>query len=227
MQYKIVGGSFPAVSCQLQSGEAMNCQSGAMVWMDPSISMKTEAGGIGKALGRMFSGESLFMNKYVAESDGEIAFGASFPGEIRAVEIGPGKTVIAQKSSYLASTEGVQMDVFFQKKVGAGFFGGEGFIMQKYSGSGTVFVEIGGGACEFELQAGQQKILDTGYLVMMDDTCTMDIKTVSGIKNALFGGEGLFNTVVTGPGKIVVQTMPESNLVDRIAVAVQKLMPNK
>ncbi len=220
MQYEIKGGNFPVVSCRLQAGETMICESGAMTWMDPCIKMETKGGGLGKMFGRMVTGENMFQNHYVAEADGEIAFGTSFPGEIRAVELTGGRTIIAQKSSFLAATEGVQMEVFFQKKLGAGFFGGEGFIMQKIFGEGIVFIEIGGGAEEMTLGPGQQKFIDTGYLVMMDDTCQMDITTVSGIKNALLGGEGLFNTVVTGPGKIILQTLPESTLIAKIASAV-------
>ena len=225
MQYKIIGGNFPAVSLLLQAGEEIRCQSGAMAWMDPGIKMETSTGGLGKALGRMFTGESLFLNKYVAQQDGELALGTTFPGEIRALEITPGRAIIAQKTSYLASTPGVDVSVHFQKKLGSGIFGGEGFIMQKFSGEGLVFIEIGGGAHEIELAAGQQKVIDTGYLVMMEDTCSMDIVTVSGVKNVLFGGEGLFNTVVTGPGKIVVQTMPEIGLITKIADAVKNMIP--
>ena len=216
MQYQISGGNFPVLICKLQAKEAMTCQAGAMTWMDPSVKMETKSGGVGKMLGRMFSGEDLFQNRYVANEEGEIAFGTSFPGEIRAIELTGGKTVIAQKGSFLAATEGVKMDIFFQKKLGGALFGGEGFIMQKFSGNGTVFIEIGGGVQEYTLEAGQKKIIDTGYLVCMDDTCSMDIETVSGVTNVLFGGEGLFNTVVTGPGKILLQTMPESNLIAKI-----------
>ena len=216
MQYQVKGGNFPVLICSLNQGEAMLCQSGAMTWMDPAIKMETKAGGVGKVLGRMFSGENLFQNRYVAEQSGEIAFGVTFPGEIRAIELSGGKTVIAQKGSFLACTEGVEMSVFFQKKVAGGLFGGEGFIMQKFSGNGTVFIEIGGGAEEYTLEAGQKKIIDTGYLVYMDDTCSMDIQSVGSVGNALFGGEGLFNTVITGPGKILLQTLPESNLIAKI-----------
>lgn len=227
MEYQITGGNFPVLICKLQSGEAMKCQAGAMTWMDPAVKMETKTGGIGKMLGRMFSGENIVENRYVAESAGEIAFGGSFPGEIRAIELSGGKSIIAQKGSFLACTEGVEMSVFFQKKVSGGLFGGEGFIMQKYSGNGTVFIEIGGGVQEYTLAAGQQKIIDTGYLVCMDDTCTMDVQTVSGVANVLFGGEGLFNTVVNGPGKIMLQTMPETNLIGKIASKVAAMLPNK
>ena len=227
MEHQVKGGNFPVVVCKLQAGEAMRCQSGAMTWMDPTVKMETKTGGIGKMLGRMISGENLVENRYVASSEGEIAFGASFPGEIRAVELSGGRSVIAQKGSFLACTEGVEMSVHFQKKLSGGLFGGEGFIMQKFSGEGTVFVEIGGGAEEYDLAPGQSKIIDTGYLVFMEDTCTMDVQTVSGVANVLFGGEGLFNTVVTGPGKIVLQTMPESTLVGKIASKVASMLPSK
>ena len=208
MNYEIAGGNFPVAVCSMRAGEALMCQTGAMAWMRGGVRMETKTGGIGKMFGRAFSGESLFQNRYVADSDGMIAFAANTPGEIRAVEISPEHSIIAQKGSYLASDEGVEMSISFQKKIGAGFFGGEGFIMQKFSGNGTVLVEIDGGAVEYELAAGEKMTIDTGYLVMMDGTCSIDIVTVKGIGNVLFGGEGLFNTIVTGPGKIVLQTMP-------------------
>lgn len=184
-----------------------------MSWMSPNMSMRTNAGGIGKTFGRMFSGESIFQNTYTAENgDGMIAFASSFPGSIRAVQITPEHPVITQKSSFLASEQGVELSVFFQKKVGAGLFGGEGFIMQKLTGNGMAFLEIDGSAVEYELQAGQSMIVDSGNLAMMDASCSLDIQTVKGVKNKLFGGEGFFNTIVTGPGKIIVQTMPISGM---------------
>ena len=136
-----------------------------------------------------------------------IAFASSFPGAIRAVEITPDMPVIAQKSAFLAATPGVELSVHFQKKAGAGFFGGEGFIMQRLSGRGMAFLEIDGSAVEYTLAPGQQIVVDTGNLAMMDATCRIDVQTVRGAKNILFGGEGLFNTVVTGPGRVVLQTM--------------------
>lgn len=208
MQYKVDGGNLPVLILKLERGESIQCESGAMAWMDDGIDMKTTSGGMGKLFGRMFSKESLFLNTYTAMKAGEIAFNSKFPGSIRAVEITPNKPLIVQKGSFLAMTPGVNYEVFFQKKVGNMFFGGEGLIMQKYSGNGIVFLEIDGSAFEYYLEPGQSKIIDTGYLVAMDATCKMDIRTVSGVKNVLFGGEGLFNTVVTGPGKIIIQSMP-------------------
>ncbi len=213
MNYNIIGEPMPVVVCDLAGGESMITEKGSMVWMSPNMKMETSAGGLGKAFGRMFSGESMFQNIYTAQGGpGMIAFASSFPGSIRAVEVGPDHPVIVQKSGFLAAERSVELSVFFQKKLGAGFFGGEGFIMQKLSGHGIAFLEIDGSAVEYELRAGESMVVDTGNLTMMDASCSIDIQSVKGVKNALFGGEGLFNTVVTGPGKIVLQTMPVSTL---------------
>ena len=217
MKYEIKGEPMPVVVCQLESGESLKCESGAMSWMSPNMQMETSGGGAGKMFGRLFSGESLFQNKYTAQGNGMIAFASSFPGSIRAVEIGPSCSVVVQKRAFLAAEEGVELSVFFQKKGMAGFFGGEGFVMQKLSGHGTAFLEIDGSVVEYELSAGQQIIVDTGNVAMIDDTCTLGVQQVKGVKNILFGGEGLFNTVITGPGKVLLQTMPISGFVNTIA----------
>ncbi len=219
MKYQIVGEPMPVVLCELSGGESMITEKGSMVWMSPNMQMSTNAGGsIGKAFGRMFSGESMFQNTYTAQGgDGMIAFASSFPGSIRAVEVSDAKPIVVQKSGFLASEQGVSLSIFFQKKAGAGFFGGEGFIMQKLSGHGTAFVEIDGYAVEYDLAPGQSIIVDTGNLAMCDATCTIDIQQVKGVKNILFGGEGLFNTVVTGPGRVVLQTMPVSSMAAALA----------
>ncbi len=218
MRYNITGEPMPVVICDVEANESMITEKGSMVWMSPNMEMQTSAGGIGKAFGRMFSGESMFQNVYTARGgQGMIAFASSFPGSIRAVEISPDKPIVVQKSGFLASEAGVELSVFFQKKAAAGFFGGEGFILQKLSGRGTAFLEIDGSAVEYELQPGQQIVIDTGNLAMLDATCTVDVRSVKGVKNVLFGGEGLFNTVVTGPGRVVLQTMPISNFAGAIA----------
>lgn len=224
MQYKIEGTPLPVVICQLDRGECMMTEKGSMSWMTPNMRMETTSnGGIGKALGRMLAGESIFQNRYTAEGgEGMIAFASSFPGTILPVEITPDRPVIVQKSAFLAGVESVDISLFLQKKLGAGFFGGEGFIMQKLSGKGIVFVEIDGSTVEYDLAPGQQMIVDTGYLAMMDATCSMDITAVKGAKNMFFGGEGAFNTVMTGPGKIVLQTMP----VNSVAGALIPFMPS-
>lgn len=218
MKYKIVGEPLPAVICDVEPGETLITESGAMSWMSPNMKMHTTSGGgLGKMFGRMFSGDSLFLNRYTANGGpGQIAFASCFPGSIRAVEIKPGHDVIAQKSSFLAAEEGVDLSVFFQKKLSAGFFGGEGFIMQRLSGQGTAFIEIDGYAVEYELTATQSIVVDTGYLAMMDSTCSLEVVTVPGIKNAIFGGEGIFNTVVHGPGRVMLQTMPASKVANAI-----------
>ena len=224
MEYKIQGETTPVVICQLSPGESMVTEKGSMVWMSPNMEMETSAGGLGKAFGRMFSGESIFQNIYTArDGSGMIAFASSFPGSIRAVEITPDRPIVVQKTAFLAAQREVDLSVFFQKKLGAGFFGGEGFIMQKLSGRGTAFLEIDGDAVEYDLGPGQQMIVDTGNLAMMDATCSLDIQAVKGVKNMIFGGEGVFHTVVTGPGRIVLQTMPISAL----AGAVASVLPSK
>lgn len=214
MQYKIQGEPLPVVICTLEAGEKMITEKGSMSWMSPNMKMETTTnGGLGKALGRMFSGESLFQNIYTSEGgEGMIAFASSFPGSIRAIEITPSKGIIVQKSAFLASEAGVNLSVHFQKKIGSGFFGGEGFIMQKLSGHGTAFIEIDGYVVEYELSAGQSIVIDSGYLAAMSESCKMEIQTVAGLKNKVFGGEGFFNTVVTGPGKVMLQTMPISSV---------------
>ena len=217
MRYEIKGEPLPVVICYLNGGEKVMCEKGAMAWMTPNMKMETGTGGIGKAFSKMFSGESIFHNTYEAQGgDGMIAFPSSFPGSILAFDISQGEMIV-QKGGYLASEPSVEFSIAFQKKLGAGFFGGEGFIMQRLSGKGMAFVEVDGYVVEYELAAGQQMLSDTGYLAAMSGTCTMDIQTVKGIGNALFGGEGLFNTVVIGPGKIYLQTMPINNVAGVIA----------
>ena len=213
MRYEIKGETLPVVLCYLEDGEKMINEGGSMSWMSPNMKMETTTnGGIGKAFGRMFSGEKMFQNIYTAQGDGMIAFASSFPGSIRAFQIAPGQEMILQKSAFLASESGVELSVFFNKKVGSGLFGGEGFIMQKISGYGTVFAEFDGHVVEYELQPGQQIVVDTGHLAAMTGSCQIDIQSVPGIKNALFGGEGFFNTVISGPGHVWLQTMPISNV---------------
>lgn len=223
MRYEVKGGMMPVVEIILEAGESMNCEKGAMVWMSPNMQMQTSGGGVGKMFTRAITGESMFRNTYTAQGGpGMIAFGSSFVGNIMAVEIGPGREIICQKSAYLASTPGVNLEIAFQKKVAGGFFGGEGFIMQKITGQGIVFLEIDGSVVDYMLAPGQQMVIDTGYLAMMDATCTLNAETVKGgAMNMFFGGEGFFNTVVTGPGRITLQTMPKLQLAAEIASMIQ------
>ena len=224
MKYEIKGTPLPVVECTLEPGESIKCEAGAMSWMSSNLQMETSGGGLGKMFAKAFSGEKMFQNVYTAVGGSAvIGFASSFPGNILALEVTPGHDVICQKSAYLASTMGVELSVFFQKKVGAGFFGGEGFIMQRLSGTGLVFLEIDGSTVTKQLAAGESLQIDTGYLAVMDSTCSMDIQSVKGVKNALLGGEGLFNTVVTGPGSVTLQTMPVSQL----ANAIRTFIPTK
>ena len=214
MKYEIKGDTLPVVLCYLEGGEKMINEGGSMSWMSPNMKMETTTnGGVGKAFGRMFAGEKMFQNVYTAEGgNGMIAFASSFPGSIRAFEITPGQDMVFQKSAFLAGEAGVNLSIFFNKRFGAGLFGGEGFIMQRVSGQGIVFAEFDCHVIEYELQPGQQIIVDTGHLAAMSATCGIDIQSVPGVKNMLFGGEGLFNTVITGPGHVWLQTMPISNV---------------
>ena len=217
MQYEIIGGNFPAVVCHLQAGEAMKTESGSMIWMDPVMTMETSGGGIGKMFGKMLSGESLFQNIYRAQAPGKVAFGSTFPGEILPLQISPGHDFIVQKAGFLCSEPGVELSVHFNQKLGGGLFGGEGFIMQRLSGNGLAFVECDGALAKYDLKPGQQIIVDTGNVLGFTAGVQMQVERVKGVKNLVLGGEGLFNTKLTGPGQVWLQTMPLSNFVGTIA----------
>ena len=217
MQYEIKGGNFPVVVCQLQDGEQMKTESGSMVWMTPNMEMGTTGGGgLGKMFSKALSGESMFQNIYTAHGAGMITFGSSFPGRIIPLQIAPGRDMIVQKSAFLASEMGVELSMHFNKKASTGIFGGEGFIMQRVSGSGMVFAEIDGELVEYQLGAGQQMIVDTGNVAGFEPSVGIEIQQVPGLKNKMLGGEGFFNTVLTGPGRIWLQTMPISGVASAI-----------
>ena len=206
MKYEIRGEPMPVVICNLEAGETMISEAGSMSWMSPNMQMETSGGGAKKMFGKLLSGESMFRNHYTAQGGpGMIAFASSFPGSVRAIEITPDKPVVLQKRAFLACTEGVEFNVFFQKKLGTALFGGEGFVMQQLSGSGLAFVEIDGSAVEYELAPGQQIVVDTGYVAMMDATVKMDVQQVKGVKNIMFGGEGFIMQKVSGQGKVFIE----------------------
>lgn len=224
MKYSIEGGSLPAVVIQLDPGETIISEVGGRTWCRGSVVTETKAeGGIGKSLGRMFSGESLFMSRYTAQGSAEIVFASSFPGRIVARTLNQGESIICQKSSFLCATAGVELAVHLQKKVGAGFVGGEGFIMQRITGPGTVFLELDGYCPEYDLAPGEQLVCDTGVVALIDATCQIDVQMVKGAKNMLLGGEGLFDTVITGPGKVYLQTMS----ISRLAQQLRPFLPSK
>ena len=210
IRYEIEGGNLPIVICYPEAGQTLCSERGAMSWMSPNMKMDTNTGGgIKKAIGRLFSGESIFMNEYTAlGSGGMIAFASSFPGSIIPFSVTEGNGIIIQKRGFLAMEKGLDLSVYFQKKFSGGFFGGEGFIMQRISGNGMVFLEIDGHCKEYNLGVGESLVIDTGYLAAMSESCSMEIETVQGAKNIFFGGEGLFHTRITGPGKVYIQSMP-------------------
>ena len=220
MRYEIKGGAFPVVVCELADGEQMITEKGSMVWMSPNMQMDTRGGGLGKIFSKAFSGESMFQNIYTARGAGMIAFGSSFPGQIKAVTIAPGQDMILQKTAFLAAEPGVELSIHFNKKLGTGLFGGEGF-MQRLSGSGVAFAEIDGELVEYELREGQQIVADTGNVAGFTAGVKMEIQQVPGMKNKLLGGEGLFNTLLTGPGRVWLQTMPISS----VAASIRPYIP--
>ena len=218
MEYEIKGGSFPIVICKLQKGETMKDESGAMAYMTSEIKMETNTGGgLLKGLGRALAGDSLFMNFFTAETDNqEIGFSSYTPGKIIPIQLDGTNSIIGQKSSFLASEESVEITMHFKKKLGRGLFGGEGFILQKFSGTGMVFLEIDGEVIEHDLKAGEKLYVDSGHIAAMDENVDFDVERVKGAKNLLFGGEGLFLSTLTGPGKVWIQTMPISKMAEAI-----------
>ena len=211
MKYEIKYQPFTVLTLHMDAGEEIKCQSGAMAWMSPGITMETKTGGLGGMFKKAIAGESLALNHFRAEQAGELTLAKHSPGDILMFNIGE-TDIIAQKSSFLAATTGVEMDIFLQKKFSTGLFGGEGFIMEKLSGTGYAWVEIDGAVEEKTLAAGEKLIIDSGCVAAMEATCQMDIQSIKGVTNVLLGGEGFFNTVVTGPGKVWLQSMPISSL---------------
>ncbi len=225
MKYEIVGKTVPTVEVTLDKGESMYTQKGGMTWQTDGISMSTNAqGGIMKSLGRMFAGESIFMNTFTSQRDGaQIAFATTIPGDIKAInlsEIQSGLTV--QKGAFLCAEPGVEMSVKFSKTFSAGLFGGEGFILQEAKGKGMLFLEIDGDPIERELAPGEVLKVDTGNVVAFENTVSYEIETVKGIGNIFLGGEGLFLTRLVGPGKVILQSQNFNDFAGRIISLVPK-----
>ena len=217
MEYEITGGSFPIVICTLNQGETMKNETGAMAFMTSGMKMETNTGGgLLKGLGRALSGDTIFLNFFTAESDGEqIGFSACTPGKIFPIRLDGTNTIIGQKNAFLAAEESVDIDIHFRKSLGTGIFGGEGFVLQKFSGNGIVFLEIDGEVIEHDLEPGESLLVDPGHIAAMEESVGFDVERVKGAKNILFG-EGLFFSKVTGPGKVWLQTMPISKLAEAI-----------
>lgn len=218
MQYTIHGTTMPVVTLQVTSEEQIYTQSGGMCWMSDTFEMSTNMeGGIFGGLKRAMSGDSMFLTTYTCRApQGIIAFACSFPGHIKPLELAAGESVICQKNAFLCAERTVSLEMHFRKQLGAGLFGGEGFIMQKVTGPGTAFTELSGEITEYTLQAGQVLKVDTGHVAMFDPTVSFDIEMQKGLKNMIFGGEGLFLARLAGPGRVWLQSMPIQNLAGRL-----------
>lgn len=220
MQYRIIGDTMPAVEVLFDAaGEGMYTQSGGMAWMTEGIEMATNTkGGLMKGLGRMFAGESLFMATYRAQRAGAmIAFASTVAGRILPVDVGAGGGLICQKGAFLCAQEQVNLNITFTKKVSAGLFGGEGFILQDISGQGMAFLEIDGDMVEKHLAPGEVLKVDTGNVVAFERTVDYEVEMVKGLGNIFFGGEGLFLTRLTGPGRVILQTQNIAEFAGRVA----------
>jgi len=219
MEYYITGEVMQTLDIRLQPGEAVFTESGGMAWMMGNIEMETDTrGGLLKGLGRSLAGESLFMTTYRCRSGGGmVVFTPESPGKVLNFELAPGQSLICQKDAFMCAADSVSLEMHFRKRLGAGLFGGEGFILQKVTGPGPVFVEIAGEVREYTLAAGQAMKVDPGHIALYEPTVDYDIQRVKGVKNILFGGEGLFLATLKGPGKIWLQSMPLSNLAAKIA----------
>jgi len=219
MEYKIEGTMMQSLEILMDAGEAVFTESGGMAWMRGQIDMETNTkGGIMKGLGRALAGESLFMTTYTCRSKkGLMVFTPEAPGKVMDFELAPGESLICQKDSFMVAQDGVKLEIHFRRKLGAGLFGGEGFILQKVTGPGRVFLEVPGDVREYTLEAGQTIRVDPGHIAFFEPTVNYDIERVKGVKNIFFGGEGLFLATLTGPGRVWLQTMPLANLANKLA----------
>jgi uncharacterized protein (TIGR00266 family) len=220
MEYKIIGTTMQAVILELDPGETVYSEGGGMAWMDDKIVMQTNTrgSGLGGMFKRALTGESLFLNEFTSQGGkGTVAFASDFPGKIVPVILSEGQSMIVQKQAFLCAEKTVNMEIHFRKKIGAGFFGGEGFIMQKITGPGVAFVCLDGEIMEYTLDPGRTMRVDTGHVAMYEPSVDLDIEMMRGFRNVLFGGEGLFLTTLRGPGRIWLQTMPTMNLAKAVA----------
>ena len=224
LKYQLIGTTLQAITIQLEPGQTVYSESGGMAWMSANVRMETTSGGgLGKMLGRVFTGESLFLVDYTCtKGTGVLAFASEFPGKIVPIDLAQGQSIIAQRDAFMCAEKSVDIAIHFRKRLGAGFFGGEGFIMQKLTGPGLTFVELDGEIVEYTLEAGQTMMVDTGYVAMFEPTVDFDIEMVRGIKNIFFGGEGLFLARLRGPGRIWLQTMPIYNLARKVSTYVNR-----
>lgn len=223
VDYKIFGDDMQMVEIELDPGEGVRAEAGAMMYMETGIEMQTDTGGgLFKGFKRMITGESFFITSFVHGGQGKshVAFGAPYPGKIIPLDLGQaGGEFLCQKDAFLCAAQGVEINIAFTKKLGAGLFGGEGFILQRLQGDGLAFIHAGGTIVEKQLAAGETLRVDTGCLVAFSPKVTYDIQFIGGFRNSLFGGEGLFFANLTGPGKVYLQSLPFSRIADRILAA--------
>jgi uncharacterized protein (TIGR00266 family) len=218
MQYQISGTVMQTLAIDLMPGEVVYSQTHSMCWMNDAVDMSTNTGGgLFAGIGRMFSGGTLFVTDFTARGNGHVAFAPRFPGKIMPVQLAAGESVICRKQSFLCAEKSVGLEIAWQKRIGSGFFGGQGFILQRVSGPGTAFLEMSGEVVERDLLAGERLLVHAGHVGAIDPSVDFDIQLVPGFKNMLFGGEGLFLATLTGPGHIVLQSMPILNLAEEIA----------
>ncbi|KPK76627.1 MAG: hypothetical protein AMJ79_05975 [Phycisphaerae bacterium SM23_30] len=231
VDYQIFGDDMQLVEVELDPGEGVRAEAGAMMYMDNSIEMQTSTGGgLFKGFKRMITGESFFITTFMYNGSGKgrVAFGAPYPGKIIPLDLGrEGGQFLCQKDAFLCAARGIEIEIAFTKRIGAGLFGGEGFILQRLVGDGLAFVHAGGAIVERRLQPGENLRVDTGCLVAFAPTVEYDIQFIGGFKNALFGGEGLFLACLTGPGKVYLQSLPFSRLADRIFAASRRSVGEK
>lgn len=218
MKHTIRGTTLPVVDVELSKGDKVYTESGGMAWMSPNIEMSSNlTGGIFKSIKRLFSGESLFMVNYeCSEGTGLVTFCSEFPGKILPINLDQGQSIICQRDAFMLAQENVDLKMEFVKKIGVGFFGGEGFFLQRITGPGMAFLEIAGEITEYELKEGQSLKVDPGYIAAFQSSVDYDIVRVKGIKNMFFGGEGIFLAHLSGPGKVWLQSMPLSNLAAKL-----------
>lgn len=223
MKYTITGDNLQVVTLELNESETVYAEAGAMIYMSGNMRMEAKArGGLFKGLKRKMTGESFFLTKFGPDgSAGFVGFAGNAPGTIKSIELAPGKDFIAQKDAFLRAESGIDLDIAFQRRLGAAFFGGEGFILQRLSGTGTVFIHACGDFIERELKPNEVIKVDTGSVVGFDESVGYDIQRVGSIKTAFFGGEGIFVTTLTGPGNIILQSMTLGNL----ASALRQFLP--
>lgn len=222
MRYRIQGNNLPSLDIELNRGESVFTEGGGMAWMRGNIEMSTNTrGGLMKGIMRSFAGESIFLTTYQSRQDeAQITFTPETIGSIITLELAAHETRICQKDAFMVAEDSIELSIHFKKRLGAGFFGGEGFILQKLTGPGLAWVEISGEVREVTLGRGEALTVDPGHVAMYEPSIDYDIRRVKGVRNMLFGGEGLFLAHLTGPGRVWLQTMPLSNLANRIAGAI-------